>query len=508
MGAPYSPAALRAKCDEIAEAAISSLLKQNGWFPTSDGEFIGMGWEPRLPAPDPRLQTGDMTFTYSAGSGDGRTLTGMTQIGDSDPEDGSTEWRFDPSNDLYRPWYSLIREAFEGWDEIPEAQGFDQLVDAARNAVAKMTLTSGDTQGGGDLTADGDLPSSLEYIDKWIGPSDPGAFTSQAISTFDLNYGAARLATVVGNQRQAMIAIGLALSGAQNIWLKAGEDIMELADRAKTAFTELEADSFDLGIITALAGVVELFAVGPLAPLGTELGAVTKKADEIVKGQETVQMAIDKITPKDSAEKVDPKLQGSTVGEVYENLARVIAATNTAIWSQEKALIDPLNEIFEDELRDRRGYHLQPDGIVPQFRDAKPINVKVDGLLAVVGTAIPTVVAKLASVADDLKATSPSLPWLRSGPIGYGSDGAYPEVNRLARFTSELAMSSGRLLLDADRILAGALHLLEQADAESSHILSSVTADLKDAPDVFPAPPGDPRAHSYTTPPRGRSVAS
>lgn len=486
----YSPAALKAQLKKVAEAAITADLEKRGWRKNAGGGYFGVDWSPDLPSPTAG-PSGTIRISVAQnveGSvGASESLPGMKVVEERPDHWTAAVCEFDPWESIYKPWYDRINTAFQAWDEIPLDTEFDPLIEACRTAVAQTTLEAGFTQEGGDVTADGDLNPSLQYIARWIGPDVPGAYSSQAIGAFDYSYGAARMATVIGNQRQAMITAGLCLTGAKSLWGKAGTDVMKLAESAQTAFENLKSSGFDLELVKAFVDLASLFAVGPLAPLGTALGV----ADKVVTGAQTVNLIISKIAPKDVAPAVDPAMEGSSAEEVFNKLQDVMWDTGSALYEQERALIDPLKTMVSDMAGDLTAYHIHPkDGMDPDLASAGTFNVNSYALIKALGTAIPMVVAKLASAADSLDTASNQAAWVRPLPRGYGTDGAWPELHALTGYTAQLARSSGHELIEAQKLLAGSLGLLDEVDDDTSTILKDYQGDLKDAGTGSPKVPG------------------
>ena len=495
----YSPTALRAQLKKVAEAAITADLAKRGWRKDAGGGYYGVDWHPSLPAPTGPTGTIKVTLAQnvegSVGASEG--LPGMTLIEGSRDHYVAGVFELDPWESIYQPWHERIETAFQAWDEIPDHAEFEPLVEACRQAVAKTTLDAGNTQQGGDLTADGDLYPAIDFIHRWIGPDSPGAYTGQTIAAYDWSYGAARIATVVGNQRQAMIAAGLCLAGAQSLWAKAGSDIMRLAESAEVAFENLKSEGFDLALVKAFVDVAKTFAVGPLAPLGTGLGVVSG----VVSGAEAVKLAVSKISPQDVAPAVDPAIEGSSADDVYNKLQDVLWATGSALYEQERALIDPLKTMVGDMVGDTNGYHIHPqEGVDPDLAAGDTINVDSYALIKALGTAVPIVVAKLADAANCLDEAARETPWIRPLPRGYGTNGAWPELSVLTSYTAQVARSSGNELVEAQRLLATALGLIEDVDEDTRAILQGYQADLKDAGTATPEVPDNTRYEDY---PRG-----
>lgn len=477
--ARYSPSALRAQIENVIEAACDAEMKQYGWVRRGDG-YASTQFHDTIPARASAQECGGVYITPIYPLHDappGGTLT----------EDGS-QYYIDPATTIYKPWEEWAEATFEGWDEIPIAEDFEPLLDAAREAVALTTLESGGIQVGGDLTADGDLASNLIFIGDWIGPDAPNAYTGQAIGAFDYSYGAARQETVIGNQRQAMIAVGLCLAGGQSLWFRAGEDIMTFADHAQTAFENLSSSGFDLTLVKSFVDVVGVFATGPLKG-GVEV------AEKIIDGAEKVKKLVDAVTPEDAAEPVDPALSGGSALEVGDKIIDVLNEMRTATWTQEQALIAPLLVMKEDMFGDPRAYHIHPEaGYDPGLTGVPEIHIDSAALNRAMGTAVAVVVGKLTQAAQRMETAGGGLPWLHPVSVGYGTSGPSPELSQLTSLITETCLSTCQELLHATRLLAAALGAIDAVDEEIDQTLGTLRGELRGHRPRFPQDPGDPRA--------------
>lgn len=489
MGA-YSPAALAAQIEKVIDAACDAEMKSAGWVRT-DGAYHSAQFDGHIPYRGNAVECAGVYI---------RPYHPVYTPPPASYEVGDGRLYVDPASFLYKPWEERIKAAFEGWDEIPIPEDFQPCVDAASDAVAATTLEPGNDQAGGDPTAGGDLYPNIKYIERWISPSAPGAYTGQTIGAFDYSYGAARQATVIGNQRQAMIAVGLCVTGAKNLWLKAGEDIMNLADNAEVAFSNLTSQSFDLGVVKAFTDVVALFAVGPLKDIASIPG-------DIVDGAEKVGTLIGVLTPENDAASVDTALSGGSADAVAGKMEDVLRGINDAIWSQEKALLTPLKAVKDDLFGDPRAYHIHPvAGYDPDLRSTEELHVDSFALNKAMGTAIPTIVGTLARAANDIEKAGSSNPWWRPWNIGYGFSGASPELGQLCTLIAEVSRSTGQELLGATQQLAAALGVLDAVDADVDKVLGHLRDDLKGSGLKFPDDPGDPRAERWETLPNGKKI--
>lgn len=491
--ASYSPEAVRAQLEKIIDAACDAEMKQHGWVPDS-GTYHSTEYEGHIPM---RASAVECSLTYIRPH-----HVVHTQLPGAVPTADGEQYAIDVATSIFKPWVERLTAMFEGWDELPLASNFQDAVDAAREAVGMLTLEAGFDQSGGDTTSDGDLYANVKYVDDWVGPDAPTAYTGNAISAFDYSYGAARQVTVIGNQRQAMIAVGLCLAGAQNLWLKAGEDVMTLMDNAEVAFHNLESPEFDIAANKVYTDVIGLFAIGGLKP-------VLELPGKIVDGAEKVSTLLGEVVPQDEAEEVDAALSGGDPDEVATKLEGVLTDLNNAFWTQEKALIAPLRLMKDDLLGDPSAYHIHPKpGYDADLHHSEVLRVDSAALNKAMGTALPIIAGQLARAANKMDRAGSANPWWRSWNIGYGFNGAFPELGQLTTLVAETCRSSAKELVGATRLLAEALGVIDAVDADISSHLGGVEDDIRGAGLRFPDDPGDPRAprDDFHTLPNGKQV--
>jgi hypothetical protein len=264
--------------EKIIDEAIDFYMYTRGWYRVGDGPFYHlteMGWEITPPGKPARTAGGQVTHN------------GM-------PE----EWGFDYGTGtnsgslVYGHFEETIRDIFSWWRSIPTPADFDQYLDYLRDAAWYISLTSQSDKvsevGNSELTA-------VDFLQKKIGGDDMGG---DMILTFDQNF-CTPLPTVIHGQYAVTLLVGTTLCGEKEIWSKAQQDLLGIADKMHAAMKDRGASkvgALDLGTIIALVGIAGVFTT-PAKPMLNGASTVLSSLDSLLKAGEpkkpTVEFAAD-----------------------------------------------------------------------------------------------------------------------------------------------------------------------------------------------------------------------
>lgn len=320
-----SKTALRNLIPEVQKAAIKSAMRSSGFRDGScdEGEF-------RAPYNlVPRDENGDsyggfnpvdFVVTYPGGTwyvdnyGE-RVPYSQTSWADSLPPP------FD-AVELYDSWRTSVAEVLEPWLNTPEPDDFDTPVETIRAVALKLSAGGVVTNGEGEeLQIEGgnqELGSYVGYV-----TSELAQYNGDMIDTLSLNY-TSRLSQVLNGQHIVACAAGTTVTGEQEVWRRADESVLELANAAKTAF-EAERGGADwkkiLGVVGTLSSAVGLFlGPGGVATANATIGTVTG----IIGG----------FLPEPPEEK-ESVIKGDSAPEILESLSTALADLATTIGNVE-----------------------------------------------------------------------------------------------------------------------------------------------------------------------------
>ncbi len=177
---------------------------------------------------------------------------------------------------VYAHFEDTIQAVFDRWRAIPDPQDCEANLKSLRDAAWTISMS---VQGG----KVGDVPNieldKIKTLQSRIGNDDMGG---RMILTFEQNF-VTPLPTVIHGQYAVVVLAVATLVAEQQIWVKAREDVLGIADKMHAAMKDRgSAGAFDLGTITALVGLAKmvpgptkliLSTVGEaLDPLATLLG--------------------------------------------------------------------------------------------------------------------------------------------------------------------------------------------------------------------------------------------
>jgi hypothetical protein len=248
--------------EKIIDEAIDFYLYTRGWYRVGNGNFHHiheMGWEITPPGKPVRTTGGQVTHNGQP-----------------------AEWGFDYGSGtnsgslVYGHFEETIRAVFDRWRSIPTPADFDQYLNYLRDAAWYVSLTSKSDKvsdvGNAELTA-------VDFLQKKIGGDDMGG---EMILTFDQNF-CTPLPTVIHGQYAVTLLAGTTLCGEKEIWVKAEQDILAIADKMHAAMKDRgSAGAVDLGTIIALANIAAVFPT-PAKPILSGAGTVLSALDSLLK---------------------------------------------------------------------------------------------------------------------------------------------------------------------------------------------------------------------------------
>lgn len=455
---------------EVAYAAINRHMVKDSAFTTGDIDsgYLFQNAHERIPGPK-------------------HGPTGKLKIRWTDENGVSGDYEIDPWEEIYKPWIDKIERLFASWDKLPDPSHFRGPIENLQEAVWRLTLTPGDKSEGGSPIGNVAIGTSVDFVNKWIQPGTPGAFSGQTVIAFDNAYGGARMRLVIGNQREAMIVLGLGLAGEQKLWLKAREDLLRLTDEAKKAFEGADTNP-KLTVVNALVDLAAAFFPGAKA-----LGPIAKAGG-----------FVEKLMPKPAENNsVSAELSGNRAEDVYGKLREALNKLRTTITDTERELDKMLDGMLDEMVVPSRhsSFHIHPDiGLDQPFTDAGKITIKADlSVFRTIGyQEMPEIAAELLHSGRAAQSAVTSSPWTRLCDAGHPSTliGAYTTWHELFMVTWSAVNGTAAELVEAGRALAAAAGYLQDSDGAAAKTLGDLGKDIAGVPlgwdvrDPIPQLPG------------------
>jgi hypothetical protein len=453
---------------KMTEAAIDAELRELQWYGDAATGYRSEGYGGRLPPVSP--STGevviDLVLTDGSTPSGGPLPPGATVVSDEPIQvTGGLkyQYRVDAGEAIYGPWFERINAAFERWRDLPDPALFDEGIDGAIEAIGQLTIEAGDSRPGTVPDAEADLATLVGNNLAAIKPEH-----GQAAFAFTSVYGAVRTGTVIGNQRELLIALGVALAAEKAAWAEVRKTVVAVAENAATAFAST-GGPIDFGAVKSFLDVLS-----GVLPAG-------KAADVLAKAIK-VSDFLDAVLPSKPAPPDPYHLAGGSPDAVYDHLLLALQRLDDDITDAETGVRELLDNAVAKASapHERADYHIAPGSGVdtrPEDTTIDDVDWSVPGQIDVnlkiyqsVGLrTMPSIAAFLESASDQADRGGSPTPWLRVGAVGSG--GQYgPFYNSYVDFlelvTSVLSSSAAEIIAAGEK-LAIAAGFIGDADAEA-----------------------------------------
>ncbi|MET0523450.1 MAG: hypothetical protein ABWZ91_01510 [Nocardioides sp.] len=467
----------------MTEAAIDAELRELQWYGDAASGYRSEGYDGRLPPVSP--STGevviDLVLTDGATPSGGPLPPGAKLVSDEPIQvTGGLkyQYRVDAGEDIYGPWFDRINAAFERWRDLPDPALFDEGIGGVIEAIEQLTIEAGDARTGEIPAAEADLATLVGSSLAAVKPED-----GQAALAFTSIYGAVRTAAVIGNQRELLIALGVALVAEKQAWAAVRESVVGVAENATTAFANA-GGRIDFG---AVKGFLEVLS--GVLPAG--------KAVDVLAKAIKVSGFLALVAPARPAPPDPYHLAGGSPEDVYDHLLLALERLDDDISGAETGVRDLLDGAVAkaSAAHERADYHISPEaGVNTRPEDTTvddvdwsvpgQIDVKLDVYQSVGLKTMPSIAAYLESASDLADRSSSPTPWLRVGAVGSG--GQYgPFYNSYVDFlelvTSVLSGSAAEIIAAGEK-LAIAAGFIGDADAEAREAFDSKAGKISPPP--------------------------
>ncbi|MEJ7832511.1 MAG: hypothetical protein WKF79_06320 [Nocardioides sp.] len=451
---------LQDKVQEVIEAAIKADLHENTSFYGSCAEgFTGPGLPTEANSMPP-----DVRVTYPSGE--------VFVYGDIPASD------IQPLFDLkamFETWDRIIKQAFDRWLELPEPSSFDGRL-ATLQAVAAGLAVSGVTVNESGSETEVEVGNS--DLETWVADiqAEMNDYEGIAFEVLNDSY-LSRLDNVLSGQHAIATVLGVAIASEQEVWKRAREDILHLAEEARKAFEEVASGGGgtlkgSLSIFGAFLGAIGVFATGGAALVVGSLGAATGIVTSFM---------------PDAQEPPEIELGGVDVVDVHGNMLSAVSEANRTLGGEEQTAYLTIMSVMDtvqarldsfdfgtpvDFLGENRPGEL--------YAPAENVILLMDGLREVAAK-VKVISTTLATVNGDLAGVVGSTPWERDAILGYGGHIGYYRTweqlhsmltNVLQRSSVALGELAARMILVANDFQ----RTEEQIEAD----LLALTRDLPD----------------------------
>lgn len=174
---------------------------------------------------------------------------------------------------VYAHFEETIRDVFECWRSIPDPKDFEPHLVNLLNGAWFISLTAQ----GDKISEIGNIEmEKIKTLQSRIGNDDMGG---TMILTFEQNF-VTPLPAVIHGQYAVVVLAATTLLAEQQVWVKAREDVLSIADKMHAAMKDRGGDNtFDLGTITAFIDLLGMLPTGAkpiLNKVGAALGPLAK----------------------------------------------------------------------------------------------------------------------------------------------------------------------------------------------------------------------------------------
>lgn len=349
----------------------------------------------------------------------------------------------DAGSYVYAHFEDSIRDVFDRWRAIPDPQDCEANLESLRNAAwtISMTVQSGKIGEAGNIEME-----KIKTLQSRIGNDDMGG---RMILTFEQNFVTPLPAVIHGQYAVAVLAVAT-LVAEQQIWVKAREDVLGIADKMHAAMKDRgSAGAFDLGTITALVGLLKMVP-GPTKLILSTVG-------------EALDPLATLLGIKDSPSKPPVEFAGDKPDDVTRNTKAALEKLAETIKGRERVIDRQIKEAMSTVTGGRSGsFDLPtPEVLAEKQIDGMAVNLVTLNFLAT--DTMPTIERELNKAADLINAGSLAVSaWFRPAELNTWDTeyGPYDTWSALLNLTEgliadlawEVRESAAHLALASDQI--------------------------------------------------------
>jgi len=408
---------MSSRIEKIIEAAITADLAGYGFYGDAESGYTGRASATET---DP-IPLRDVTVAPPGAPDEGRATDEFGQeYRQGDPYFAIP---FDP-DEIYSAWREAIHEAFDPWLQVPDPAAFRSKINAARQAAQTLgTSTSTDGDGADIELIAGNvrLSGDLTYLNAEISQ-----FNGQTVDAFHRAY-VARLPVVISGQWSAAVVLGVGLTAEQEIWRRAREDLLEIADRAREAMeAAAEGGGGGFGMLLKVLGAVASAAT--IFVTGGTGGAV-------IGGISTSLGILGSFIPADEGGSQELEFGADEPDEVLDKIRDGLNKLNEAIFDEEHAMrlaiMDARFELYQPEFDLTSTADLLGETDAADLGTAGVVDVQLETLRSIGNQVMPAIAGELTAAAALLDSAAGDGPWTRPSSIGLGKIGFHWEWEQM-----------------------------------------------------------------------------
>lgn len=321
--------------EKIIDAAIEFYMYSRNWELRDDGNYHQ----------DATFKSPELTVTPP---GQLRTAGGQVTDALGMPTSWESEYGSGPNAGslVYGHFETTIRDMFKPWRSIPTPAHFDSYLDTLRHAAWNVSLTS---QGSAVHDVGNPELESVKFLLQKIGGDD---MRGDMILTFHENF-CTPLPTVLHGQYAVALLAAATLCGEKEVWAKAQQDILAIADKMHAAMKDRgAADGADLSTVTALFGLAAVFP-SPAAPILAGVGSALSSLEALLNaGSEPAKPTVEFAggTPEKVIANTEAALKklAELIRGVEDDIERKIKDAMTTVTSRAGAFDMPKPKLLEE----------------------------------------------------------------------------------------------------------------------------------------------------------------
>lgn len=421
----------------LIDAAIESHMHNNGWYgDVRSGFTFTSGTRHISPPGTPRSAGGQQTDVN----------------GEPLPFDDGT----DVGRDIYGLYESFIRDAFDGWERLPEPTGFDGPIMKAAVAAWAVALEAS----GSEVTAaaNPDLQVLIYIRDKLVD------MDGATIETFTQDY-IYPLPPATLTQYAMAVQVDFTLEGQREVVARTRETITSIAENGLAAMRQARYQGGGGGIgallesVGAIASIVGVFVTGgAAAPIIGGIGRITG--------------ALGTLLPPDTppTQPTIP-LWADTASACWGNIVGAIGDLRDAVEEEERILNQPLEEAIAFLAAHPGAADITAPSVIdetdPRTVTGDMVRADLPTLRRIATVSIPRVAQAYLDAASNAARTLDPAPW--KWPPETGIEATHPQLNMtlLAAELRRVARDTAWELTESGEALQVAVDQIDKSDQEA-----------------------------------------
>lgn len=358
--------------------------------------------------------------------------------------------------------FDQIRQAVDSvvsrWLDLPDGSNCE----APESRVSSAASRLGSDASAATVQATGDIATSNDIIKEALVNNIQGDFTAPFLDKYHTQSN--KVARGLGD---ACVLLETNYAASAAMWPAARTDVMTLCEAARSAWEKQAADveqanaTFTLSVVATVAGVVASVVtagtgtVAAVAALST-IGAAANTAMQRVSAEATVS--------------------GTSYGEILNSLSDGLGTLNTALYEQEQALQEMLNEANELMRADQPNFNLDAFALTDYTYGDGTINMEKSHA-RMVSNNMDRIEEALSGASTSLGSAPGTSPTPRNAEVGLGSDGTHSAASDLYALTARCLVLTNEEYVRGHGLFNATVDDYFETDANAEQTVAALLED-------------------------------